>query len=84
MLRVCGWVGFCVLPCQGVLHGFGVVVFGVVGGVIQYLVSLGCMFWGVLRIQPPGHRFWALAGKAGAVEVSGNSSGYGTSCGRRV
>lgn len=84
MLKFLGWAGFCVLPCQGVLCGLGVVVFGVAGGVTQQLISLECMFWGVLRIQPPGHRFWALAGKADVAEVSGSGSGPGTNYGRMV
>lgn len=54
-----------------VFGGGWVMVFGVVGGVIQYLVLLGCIFW-------------ALAGKADAVEVSGNSSGPGTTCRKQL
>lgn len=81
-----GWVWCFALSggFWGFLGWLGGGFLGWLGGVIQYLVSLECMFWGVLRIQPPGHGFWALTSKRWTAGALSNSSRPGTTCRKQL
>lgn len=66
--------------------GFGKRVLGFVGGVIQYLVSLGYIFWGLVPVVEliAGMVLGAYWQDADVAEVLGSGSGFGTTCRKQL